>query len=147
MVEEEEKIKDFPSWIYENLSRTKSAKELHIERKQKDKTIQSTPCPTYRKVSYTWFACNSCNGKNAWKMSLKSIITLFMGLLIKIIPKETPIRPIQCHNCTECYLTFDARHKLKKHTREQYEDKFVKSPDIKSPKTEPKTNIRVQQTS
>ena len=32
-VEEEEKIKDFPSWIYKNLSKTKLAKELHIERK------------------------------------------------------------------------------------------------------------------
>ena len=46
----------------------------------------------------------------------------------KIFPKETPQRPIQCYNCTYCYLTFDARHKLKKHTREQHEGKFVVSP-------------------
>ena len=61
----------------------------------------------------------------------------------KIIPKETPKRPIQCYNCTECNSTFDARHKLKKHTREQHEGKFVKSPERKSPRTEPKTNIKI----
>ena len=46
----------------------------------------------------------------------------------KIIPKETPKRAIQCYDCTECNSTFDARHKLKKHTREQHEGKFVKIP-------------------
>ena len=60
----------------------------------------------------------------------------------KIIPKETPKRPIQCYNCTECNSTFDARHKLKKHTRKQHEGKFIKSPEKKSPRTEPKTNIK-----
>ena len=48
------------------------------------------------------------------------------------------IIPIQCYNCTECNSTFDGRHKLKKHTREQHEGKFVKSP-----RTEPKTNIKI----
>ena len=72
----------------------------------------------------------------------------------KIIPKETPKRPIQCYNCTECNSTVDTRHKLKKHTTEEHEDKFVKSPERKSPRTEPKTKIknfnsqkRVQRTS
>ena len=54
----------------------------------------------------------------------------------KTIPKETPKRPIQC---TECNSTFDARHKLKEHTREQHEGKLVKSPEWKSPKT----NIKI----
>ena len=61
----------------------------------------------------------------------------------KIFSKETPKRPIQCYNCTECNSTFDARHKLKKHTREQHEGKFVKSPERKSPRTESKTNIKM----
>ena len=37
---------------------------------------------------------------------------------------------------------FDARHKLKKHTREQNKGIFVKSPERKSPITESKTNIK-----
>ena len=61
----------------------------------------------------------------------------------KIIPKETPTSLIQCYNCTECNSTFDARHKLKKHTREQHEGKFVKTPQRKSLRTEPKTNIKI----
>ena len=61
----------------------------------------------------------------------------------KIIPKETHKRPIQCYNCTECYLTLDARDKLKKHAREQHEGKFVESQERKSPRTEPKTNIKI----
>ena len=58
-------------------------------------------------------------------------------------PKETPKRPIQCYNSTECKLTFDVRHKLNKHTREQYEGKFWKSLEKKSPRTKPKTNIKI----
>ena len=42
----------------------------------------------------------------------------------KIIPKKTPKRPIQCYDSTECNSTFDARHKIKKHTREQHDGKF-----------------------
>ena len=38
----------------------------------------------------------------------------------KIIPKETYKSPIQCYNCTVCNSSFDARHKVKKHTREQH---------------------------
>ena len=63
-VEEDEKSKDFPCWICENVFRTKSAKELHMKRKHNDKTIQYTPSPTNRKVGFTWFACNSCKVKN-----------------------------------------------------------------------------------
>ena len=59
-----------------------------------------------------------------------------------IIPKETPKSPIQCYNCTECYLTFDVTHKLKKHTRKQNKSKFAKSQERKSPSSEPKTNIK-----
>ena len=58
--------------------------------------------------------------------------------VMKIIPNGTPSSPIRCYNCTECNSIFDARHKLKKHTREQHEGKFVKSP-----RTEPKTNIKM----
>ena len=58
-------------------------------------------------------------------------------------PKETPKRPIQCYNSTECKLTFDVRHKLNKHTGEQYEGKFQKSLEKKSPRTKPKTNIKI----
>ena len=60
----------------------------------------------------------------------------------KIIPKETPKIPIQCYNCTECNTTFEARHKLKKHTTEQHEGNLVKSPERKCPRTKPKTNIK-----
>ena len=59
-VEEEVKNKDFLRGIYENVSRTKSAKELNMKRKYNDKTIQYTPSPTNRKVGYSLFACNSC---------------------------------------------------------------------------------------
>ena len=38
-----------------------------------------------------------------------------------IIPKATPKSPIQCFNCTEYNSTFDAKHKLKKHTKELHE--------------------------
>ena len=38
--EEGEKRKDFPCGIRENVSRTKSSKELHMKRKHIDKTIQ-----------------------------------------------------------------------------------------------------------
>ena len=61
----------------------------------------------------------------------------------KINPKETPKRPRQCYNCTECNSTFDSMHKLKKHTRDQHEGKYIKSPVRKSPRTEPKTNIKL----
>ena len=64
----------------------------------------------------------------------------------KIIPKETPKSPIQCHNCTECNSTFDARHKLKNHTREQHEGKSVKYPERKSPRTETNTNLKLANT-
>ena len=37
-VEEEEKGKEFPCEICENVPRTKSAKELHMKRKHNDKT-------------------------------------------------------------------------------------------------------------
>ena len=49
-VEEKEKNKDFPCGVCENVSRTKSAKELIMKRKHNDKTIQYTPSPTNRKV-------------------------------------------------------------------------------------------------
>ena len=62
----------------------------------------------------------------------------------KIIPKETPKRPIQCYNCTECNSTFDARHKLKKHTREQHEGKFCKIPRIeKHLELKPKLTLKL----
>ena len=53
------KNQDFPCGIFENVSRTKSAKELNMKRKHNGKTIQYTPSPTNRKVGYIWFACNS----------------------------------------------------------------------------------------
>ena len=49
---------------------------------------------------------------------------------------------MQCYKCTECNLTFDARKKLKKSTREQHKGKFVISTERKSPITEYKTNIK-----
>ena len=52
-VEEEEKSNDFPCWICKNVFRPKSAKELHVKRKNNDKTIQYTLSPTNRKVSHT----------------------------------------------------------------------------------------------
>ena len=61
----------------------------------------------------------------------------------KTIPKETPESPIQCYNCKVCNSTLYARHKLKKHTREQNKGKFVISPERKSPRTETKTNIKI----
>ena len=39
--------------------------------------------------------------------------------------------------------TFDARHKLNKHAREQHEGKLVRSPERKSPIPELKTNIKM----
>ena len=65
----------------------------------------------------------------------------------KTIPKETPKRQIQSYNCAECYSTFDARHKLKKHTTEQHEGKFVKSPERKSPRIEPKMKRKLNNSS
>ena len=62
-VETDEKIKDFPCWICENVSGTKSDKELHMKRKHNDKTTQFIESPHIRKVGYTWFACNSCKVK------------------------------------------------------------------------------------
>ena len=114
-----------------------------MKRKHNDKTIQYTPSLTNWKVGYTWFACNSCKVKKCTEIELKVNTNTFHTSVKNIIPKETPKRPIQCYNCTECNSTFDARHKLKKHTREQHEGKFVKSPERKSPRTEPKTNIKI----
>ena len=65
--EEQEKSKDFPCWVCENVFRTKCAKELHMKRKHNDKSVQYALSPTSRKVSYTQFACNSCKVKNAQK--------------------------------------------------------------------------------
>ena len=107
-----------------------------MKRKHNDKTTQYTPSPPNRKDGYIWFACNSCNRtKNKVKVHTNTVY----ASVKKIFPKETPKRPIQCFKCTECNSAFYARHKLKKHTREQHEGKFVKSPERKSPRTESKT--------
>ena len=45
-VEEEEKNKDCPCWICENVSRTKSAKKLLMKRKHNDNTSQYTKFPS-----------------------------------------------------------------------------------------------------
>ena len=107
------------------------------------KTIQYTSSPTYRKVGYTWFACNSCKVKKCKENKLKVHINTVHGFVKKKIPNETPKIPILCYNCTECYLTFEARHKLKKHTKEKHESKFIKSPERISYRTELKTNIKM----
>ena len=91
-----------------------------MKSKHHDKTIQYTPSPTNRKVGYTWFACNSCKVKKHTKNKPKVHSNTVHASVKMIIPKETPKRPIKCYNWTEQYLTFDARHKLKKHTREQH---------------------------
>ena len=66
---------------------------------------------------------------NTFKVSVK-----------KEIPKETHKGLLQCYHCTECNSTFDAGHKLKKHTRE---GKFVKPSGRKSSRSETKTNINI----
>ena len=91
-----------------------------MKRKHNDTPIQNTPSPTNRKVSNTWFACNSCKVKKRTENEPKVHTNTVHASVKKKIPKETPKSPIQCYNCTECYLTFGARHKLKKHTREQH---------------------------
>jgi hypothetical protein len=66
-----------------------------MKSKNNDKTIQYTQSAPPRKVSYTWFACNSFKVNNTQKTSLiKSIPTLFMRLLRRYFLKETPKRPI-----------------------------------------------------
>ena len=47
-VEEDKQNKNFPCGICENVSRTKSAKELHMKRIYNDKTIEYTPSPSNR---------------------------------------------------------------------------------------------------
>ena len=119
-LKKKKKNKDFLCRICENVSRTESAKELHMKRKQNYKTVQYTPIPTNRKVDYTWFACNSRKVKDPHKKNKFEFHTNTAHASVKkIIPKDTPNQPIQCYNCTECNSTFDARHKLKKRTREQ----------------------------
>ena len=99
--------------------RTKSDKELHKKRKYNDKTSQYTPSPPNRKVGYTWL-----QGKNCTKNKVKAHTNTVYVYVKNIFPNETPKRPRQCYKCTECNSAFDARHKLKKHTREQHEGKF-----------------------
>ena len=97
-VEEEEKSKDFPRGICENVSRNKSDKELHMKRKHNDKTTQYIPSPHDRKVGYTWFACNSCKVKIPPKNKVKVHTNTVHASVKKIFPKEIPKRPIQCKN-------------------------------------------------
>ena len=109
--------------ICENVGRTKSGKELNEKRKHNGKTTQYTPSPPNRKVGYTWLACNSCKVKIAQKKRIKVHTNTVHVSVKKKFSKVTPIRPIQCYKCTEFNSTFEARHKLKKHTRKQHEGK------------------------
>ena len=107
-----------------------------MKQKHNNKSIQYTPSPSNRKIGYTWFSCKSCKVKKRTENELKVHNNNFHMSIQKIIPKDTPKRQIQSYNCEECNLTFDARHKLKKHTTEQHEGKFVKSPERKLPRIE-----------
>ena len=135
---EEVKGKDFPCEWCDNISRTKSAKELHMKRNHNDKTIQYTPSPTNRKVGYTWFSCKNCKVKKRTENELKVHNKTVHMSNKNILPKETPKRRIQSYNCKDCNSTFDSRYKLTKHMREQHDGKVVKSPERKTPRTESK---------
>ena len=115
------KSKDFPCGIGENVSRIKSAKKLHVKRKYNDKTIQCTTSQTNMKVGYTWFACNRFKVERHSENKHKVHTNTVHASGKKIIPKESPKRPIKCNKCTEFNSTFYVRHKLRKHTREKRE--------------------------
>ena len=111
------------------MSRSKSAKELHIKRKHNNKTIHYISSPTNVKICYTRFVCNSFKVK---KCAEKNKIKVYTQTVRKRTPKETNKSPVQCYICTECNLTFDT--KVKKHNVEQHKGKLVKSSERKSPK-------------
>ena len=84
------KSKDFPCGICENVSQTKSAKQLHEKTNHNKKTIQYTLNPINWQVGYTWLACNSCNIKTCTENELKVNTNTVHASVKKIIPKETP---------------------------------------------------------
>ena len=108
------KNEDFPCGISEIVSRTKSAKELHMK-KHNDKTSQYTPSPTNTKIDYTRCLSKSCKVLKRTENKPKVHTNTVHASVRNIIPKETPKRPIQ------------------------HDGKLVKSPERKSFWTEPKT--------
>ena len=65
-----------------------------MKRQHYDKTIQYTPSPTNRKAGYTQFACNSCKVKKRTENKPKVHANTVDVSVKKIIPKETPKRPV-----------------------------------------------------
>ena len=79
-VKEEKKSKDFSSGICENVSRTKSAKELRMKRKHNDK-FNTHQVQLIRELATPGLIVSVARLKNAHKWSIKPIQTLFMRLL------------------------------------------------------------------